>query len=410
MTRIRLALLIAALFAAPQLLCDAVATAQAQKTPPTPTPAPTARPAPTGLALEVTYLKGREPAYDVVHPNGPAPRGAWYGLFGRLPDWRPAEGSLPTRAVNVVSRLEGDHVRVVVSVHQGERFHEKEAFVSTHLMRVNEGVEVGELTRFGVEPFALKVVRVGALPTNPPALVSRAPSIVLAGVATAGDTTLPTYRVSVQNLSAKDVVALGVEVHVGGERQLSAIRQGREGERLMAGGGTYELELPGANEARPTAEGYAPAAPPDQEVLVTAAVFADGSFEGNARTAARFRAFVYGRRAQLARIVPLLREALAGANDADGAAAAKSFHERVSALGDRADEADVKALLKEFPALDRGADLKQTIEITMNGVKREVLREVEKFALTEVEQPGAGDFRAWLGASKERYERWLARL
>lgn len=407
MTRIRLALLIATLFAAPQLLRRAVAAAQAQKTPTTTT---TASPAPTGLALEVTHLKGREPAYDVVHASGPAPRGTWYGLFGRVPGWRPAEGSLPTRAVNVVSRMEGDQVRVVVSVHQGERFHEKEAFVSTHLMRVNEGVEVGELTRFGVEPFALKVVRVGALPTNPPSLVSRAPSIVLTGVAPTGDTTLPTYRVSVQNLSAKDVAALCVEVRVGGERQLSTIRQGHEGERLMTGGGTYELELPGANEARPTAEGYAPAAPPDQEVRVTAAVFADGSFEGDARTAARFRAFVHGRRTQLARIVPLLREALAGADDADGVTAAKRFHERVSALGDRAEEADVNALWKEFPTLDRGTNLKLTLEITMNGVKREVLREVEKFALSEMEQPGAGDFRAWLGASKERYERWLARL
>ena len=46
----------------------------------------------------------------------------------------------------------------------------------------------------------------------------------------------------------------------------------------------------------------------------------------------------------------------------------------------------------------------------MHGVKRDLLTEVEKFALSDMEQPGATSFRAWLGASKERFESWLARL
>jgi len=400
MNRLRLALLIAALSAAPHLPGEADAFAQ--------TPTQT-RPAPTGIALEVTYLEGRPPAYHVVPPPGPEPRGSWHALFGRVPDWRPPEGSLPTRAVNVVSRPEGDSVRVVVSVHQGERFHEKEAFVSTHLLRVNERVEVGELTRFGVRPFIIKAVRVGPLPTNPPALVSRAPSVAFTGATPAGDATLPAHRVTVQNLSAKDVVALGVEVHVGGRRRLSAIRQGGDGERLMAGGGSYEFVVAGASEARPVAEGYAPVAPPDQEVRITAAVFADGSAEGDAHTAASFRAFVYGRRAQIARIIPLFREALEGA-DGDGVATAKRFHERVSALDSAAGAEDLEALRGEFPTLDRATDLKTGVEVAMYAVRQDLLKEVEKFALPDVEQPGARPFRAWLGAIKERFERWLARL
>jgi hypothetical protein len=397
MNRLRPALLIAALLAAPQLPCAAVAFAQSP-----------ARPAPTGLALEVTYLKGRPPSYKVV-PSGPEPRGGWHALFGRVPGWRPPEGSLPTQAVNVVSRPEDDQVRVIVSVYQGVRFHEKEALVSAHLLRVNERVEVSGLTRFGVEPFVIKVVRVAPLPTNPPALVSRAPSIAFTGATPVGDATLPAHRVSVQNLSAKDVVALGVEVRVGGQVKLSTIRQGRDGERLMAGGGAYDFELTGAREARPAADGYAPAAPHDQEVHITAAVFADGSAEGDDYTAASFRAFVYGRRAQIARLLPLFREALAAA-DEDGVAAAKRFHERVSALDDAAAPSDLEALWGEFPALGRGKDLRTAVEVVMNGVRRDLLTEVEKFTLSETEQPGATSFRAWLGANKERFERWLARL
>lgn len=399
MNRFRLALLIAALSAATQHPFGAVALAQAP-----------ARPAPTGLALEVTYLKGRPPSYHVVPPPGPSKRGTWHALFGRVPGWRPPEGSLPTRAVNVVSRPEGDHVRVIVSVYQGERFHEKEAPVSTHTLRVNERAEVGELARFGVEPFVIKVVRVASLPMNPPALVSQAPSISLTGATVVGDATLPAHRVSVQNLSAKDVVALGVQVRVGGRQVIRTIKQGHDGERLMAGGGTYEFELPGARGARPVDGGYAPEAPPDQEVHITAAVFADGSAEGDAHTAASFRAFVYGRRAQIARLLPLLREALDAADKGDGASAAQRFHERVSALDDAAEASDVEALWGEFPTLDRGTDLKTAMEVAMNGVRQDLLKEVEKFAVSDAGRAAGRPFRAWLGASKERFERWLARL
>lgn len=398
MNRLRLALLIAALIAAPHTPFGADAFAQAQT-----------RPAPTGLALEVTYLKGRPPSYKVVPPPGSGPRGGWHALYGRVPGWRPPAGSLPTRAVNVVTQPEGEQVRVIVSVYQGERFHDKETSVSTHLLRVGESVEVGELKRFGVEPFVIKVVRVAPQTTNPPALLSQAPSIVLTGAAHVGDSTLPAHRVSVQNLSAKDVVALGVQVRVGGREEGRMIKQGRDGERLMAGGGTYEFELMGASEARPAAEGYAPAAPPDQEIHITAAVFADGSAEGDARTAASFRAFVYGRRAQIARLLPLFREALAG-TDEDGAAAAKRFHERVSALDNTAEASDVEALRREFPTLDRGTDLKTAMEVAMNGVRYDLLKELEKFVPSDAGQPGVRPFRAWLGASKERLERWLARL
>jgi hypothetical protein len=51
------------------------------------------------------------------------------------------------------------------------------------------------------------------------------------------------------------------------------------------------------------------------------------------------------------------------------------------------------------------------MEVAMNGVRIDLLKEVEKFALPDAgQQTGARPFRAWLGASKERFERWLARL
>jgi hypothetical protein len=398
MTRFRLALFVA-VFAALLPPYGRTTFAQAE-----------ARPAPTGIALEVTFMKGRAPGYLVVPGHGSEPRGGWHSLFGRVAGRETPEGAPPTRAVNVVSRLEGDFVRVNVSVFQGVRFHEKEAFVATRLLRVGERAEVGELTQFGVEPFGLKAVRVNAVLTNPPAVVSHAPSIAFTSAGVASGTTLPSHKVSLQNLSAKEVSALGVEVHVNGRRELSTVKLDPEGGRLIAAGGTYEFVIPAADKARPTPEGYAPDAPANQEVRITAAVFADGTTEGNPDTAARHKAYAAGRKAQIARLLPIFDAALNAAGDSDEPDAAQKFHKQVSALGNEADAAVLDALAKEFPTVDRDKKLKLAAEVAMSHVRVELLKEVEGFAAADREQPGDKSFRAWMGARREKFERLLARL
>src|ERR1700730_3386950 len=71
--------------------------------------------APTRLTLEVTFYPGRKPAYETVPGPESKPSGAWFGLFGHIASWRAPAGAQPVEAVRVVSRIEGDAVRVTVS-------------------------------------------------------------------------------------------------------------------------------------------------------------------------------------------------------------------------------------------------------------------------------------------------------
>src|SRR5262249_13782301 len=134
---------------------------------------------PTGLALEVTYYQGKSPTYLSVPGSGSKPSGAWYGLFRRVPSWEPPAGSLPVFAVNIIPRLEGDSVRIAVSVFLGARLPEKEEPVTTRLVHENEKITMSELTQFGVEPFEIKVVRVTQSLATHPQVTSQARSIAV---------------------------------------------------------------------------------------------------------------------------------------------------------------------------------------------------------------------------------------
>src|SRR5437764_6430238 len=74
---------------------------------------------PTGLALEITYYPGRDPGYQPVPGPDAKPSGAWFGLFRRIDSWQAPAGAQPIEAVRVISRVEGDAVRVTVSTLSG---------------------------------------------------------------------------------------------------------------------------------------------------------------------------------------------------------------------------------------------------------------------------------------------------
>jgi hypothetical protein len=368
------------------------------------------RPAPTGLALEIVFYQGKAPAYQPVsHPEAKQ-LGAWYALFGHVPSWQPAADALPVKAVNILPRLEGDHVRIAVSVHLGVRFFEREESVATYNVRENETISVGELARFGVVPFEIKLVRVNPVLTSPPPVVNKTESLAVSGIE-AVHSTLPSYKVMLQNLSGKNVAALGVEVHVNGQRRISSMPQGEDGKAVIEAGATHKLYVAAANNAQMTRDGYTPETPPNQEIVITTVVFDDGSYEGDAQTAASFRAFQLGRKTQVARLVALLQQA-SDSTDRDAATALESLKTQVASLSNEAEAAAVNALRREFPAFNRNGkrDIKAEVEIALNGVKTDFLKQIQKYERERAESTDENDYRAWLSARKARYEKWLSNL
>src|SRR5215471_21758814 len=116
-------------------------------------------PAPTRLALEVTYYPGRKPAYETVPGPDSKPSGAWFGLFARIASWQAPAGAPPVEAVRVVSRVEGDAVRVAVSILSGSKAFENEQPVASYLIRETDKIRIDELKQFGIEPFEIKLIR-----------------------------------------------------------------------------------------------------------------------------------------------------------------------------------------------------------------------------------------------------------
>jgi len=361
-------------------------------------------PASSSLALEVRFYPQQEPAFQTVSSKR---GGAWYARFGRVPEWKQPENSLPLTAVNIKSELAEGGVRVWVSVFLGE-IHTQEKAVTSYILTYGEKVTVRELTDFGVVPFEIKVVGLPPMIGEAPKFVSKARAIELV-VMEPIFSTLPSYKLVVRNLSAKPVSALHVQTLQDGRMRNSLMPQSKEGEPIIAPGATYEFNARLATRATPTADGYSPVILPDQVIEISSAVFDDGSYEGESETPISFAAVSKGRKVMLEKVLGLLNK-FQSANDSAPATSLDGLKSGLVALKLEADAAAVAEVDNKLTGL--GADqsrLKTLIEIGMKGVRDQVLNDITQFQL-RYRYADPKPIHDWLSASKERYEAWLARL
>ncbi|HJX91756.1 MAG TPA: hypothetical protein VJ372_14745 [Pyrinomonadaceae bacterium] len=367
-------------------------------------------PAPTRLALEVTYYQGRKPAYETVPGPDSKPSGAWFGLFGRIASWQPPAGAEPIEAVRVISRVEGDAVRVIVSTLSGSKALENEQRVGTYLIRETEKISIDDLKQFGIEPFQIKLVRVNPnIPPVPPVILKGVESVVVIN-SMAKETTLPSYRIILRSQSNKNIVGLGVDVVAGGRVQITSKPRGIDGQPLIPAGKEYWLTVAAPNRAQETPGGYVPTSPTDQQILIKGAVFDDGTYEGDPETAVAVRGYQAGEKMVLPRLIPLLESALNSSN-ADLIEALKNLESQVSSVGSDADPQIVKTLTSEFPqASDTRREIKETMEVSATTIKSTLLKEIHTLQNEGAQSLNADLYRTWLTKTRERYEKWLSRL
>ena len=366
---------------------------------------------PTRLALEVTFYPGRNPAYLTVPGPDSKPSGAWYALFARVASWQPPAGAQQIEAVRVISRVEGDAVLVTVSTLSGSKALENEQRVGTYLIRETEKISIDDLKRFGIEPFQIKLVRVSPnIPPVPPVSLKGVESLVVIS-SMAKEATLPSYRIILRNQSNKNIVGLGVDVVSGGKVQITSKPRGIDGQPLIAAGKEYWLTVTAPNRAQPTVDGFVPTSPSDQQIQIKAAVFDDGTYEGDAATAAAVRGYRAGEKMVLPKLIPLLESALNSSNS-DLTEALKNLESQVSSVGSDADPQIVQTLTAEFlQASDaRRREIKATMEVTATTIKSTLLKEIGTLEKEGAQTLTVDLYRAWLTKTKERYEKWLSRL
>lgn len=362
---------------------------------------------PTRLALEVTFYPGRKPAYETVPGADSKPSGAWFGLFARIASWQAPAGAPPVEAVRIVSRVEGDAVRVTASILSGSKALENETPVGTYLIRETDKIRVEELKQFGIEPFEVKLIRVNAtVPAVPPVVLKGVESVVVLN-AMAKETTLPAYRIILRNQSSKNIVALGADIVSGGTVQITSKPRGIDGQPLIPAGKEYWLTVAAPNRAQSTPGGYVPTTPSGQEIQIKAAVFDDGTYEGDAETAALVSGYLAGEKMELPRLIPLLESAL-NAGDADLVKGLRNLESQVSSVGSDAEVPTVKSLTSKFP--QGGKEIKIAIEFSATTLKSNLLKEIHTLQNEESKRLTEDLYRTWLTKTKERYEKWLSRL
>jgi hypothetical protein len=368
-------------------------------------------PAPTRLVLEVTFYPGRKPAYETVPGPDSKPSGAWFGLFGRIGSWQAPAGAMPIEAVRVISRVEGDAVRVTVSTLSGSKALENEQRVGTYLIRETEKISIDDLKRIGIEPFQIKLVRVNPSILPVPPVILRGVESVVVMNSMAKETTLPSYRIILRNQSNKNIIGLGVDVVADGRVQITSKPRGIDGQPLIPAGKEYWLTVAAPNRAQPTLGGYVPSSPSDQQIQIKASVFDDGTYEGDAETAAAVKGYQAGEKMVLPKLIPLLESALNSSN-ANLTEALKNLESQVSSVGTDADPKIVQTLTAEFPQASgaRSGEIKETMEFTATTIKSTLLKEIHMLQNEGAQSLNADLYRTWLSKTRERYEKWLSRL
>lgn len=354
------------------------------------------------IVVQVEYFKGAKPAYQKV------PGSSWFGRFGTVATPQPRAAADTVLAVDVKTRVEGERVQIKVGVHVGEKHFDRLDEVATYQAAEGETVVARDLERFGVAPFSFKVLRINETSAAAPFVVNQTQSIE-AVISDFSATPLPRGKLTLRNLSSKGVRAVWLLSIVGGRNRSVRSLAERDAKILIEPGATHETVVGNTTTGQSSSADFTPAAP--ESVIVATVVFDDYSYEGDVKYAATTRAYDDGERLQLPRLIGLIRASVA-TRDAETPEALRAFREKLLALDAVAGQSTVDAIWNNYPTLPQGerAETKPTVEVSMHGLRRDLLDELSAFGKKFAADPANNKFRDWLKVRQGKFEEWLARF
>jgi len=306
------------------------------------------------FVVEVTYFKGRPLAYQKVGSW------AWYALFPRVADWKPGPRELPVDAVKVSSRSEAGIVKVKITVLRG-RNHEIEDLVGEYTVGQTK-TSIQDLTLFGVVPFDVKLVRAATTVPDLPSIKNDTTSLVVS--VEPANTKIPSFKARYLNSSSKSVMAVAFQTTINGAPKLLGTPQEPEGKVLIAPGEIYEHNIRYPVRLITESTGDMPESQRGLQLNIKAVIFADGTYEGDPVSAARYRGYKVGEKIQLSRLLTLLRS--------PAAATAERLGQKLNTLPYRIELNDISTLGSEFPGL--------------SAAEMEYLRSSAEFSASEVQK------------------------
>jgi hypothetical protein len=373
-----------------------------------------ANPAPRNLAIEIVGRKHLIPA-PVLEP--PA-RGGYIETVppSHLPGWQQPADALPLTRIRIRSTLEGDGVRIKVAVvfddsepadAPGPKYGEREQPLASYLVQEGETATVSELTRFGFEPMVLRVVKHQPRAEQPapimqPQIINPLQSVtVVSFESKAPPSTF--YGLTLRNLSVKSIIALDVYIVEDGGSSGQRMEAPPE-HPLMPPGATYETSISMGGWLTP--QGSVPDMHQPTMTIGTV-VFADGTYEGEAKTAAEIMARRRGQQKQLARVLPLLQSFL-DAPPQDATTALEKLKAQVSMLRIDVDPTIVDELLARFPELPQKDNRTWLTAMIMDGYRNgrmEAMNRLREIEAMRAHKAESFDFQQALRAAKEQLEK-----
>jgi hypothetical protein len=370
------------------------------------------KPAQPKLAIEILDGRKRPPA-PVFEP--PSEGGMEMVTTDPIPDFK--QTGAPLTRIRIRTVLEGDAVRIKIAGvfddsepvdAPGPKYGPVERPIGSYLAREGETIKVNELTSLGFKPLVLKVVRFVPEVETPvaafaPVVTNNLKSVEVLGFSPVPETS--SYRLTVRNISSKNIVAL--DVYVPKERGRSGVTSmGNATRPVMKPGATSETLISEARGRRLTDQGYV-AEEPSNKVIVGTVVFDDETYEGEPETALHVIGGQTGHRLQLTRALLLLKNILEGP-DQDPAAMLGRTRSEVSQLTIDVDNKIVDELLARFPQLPTKYDRKTLASTIMRGfleARQRLLSEITDIENAARRDPTSGSL-VWqrMGSFKEQLE------
>jgi hypothetical protein len=283
---------------------------------------------------------------------------------------RPIAGGVPNKghpsALNLEYKVEGESVHIAATVFYGDfdidnatpesrrNIPHKQAGVYSG--KLNDSVRLAGMARVGLEPLTLKIVPAKGPASVRPQTISRAPAIQMEIIGE--DRTF--YEVALRNLSTMAVTAFHIDMPEkdGG----GALTSELDPRGVIEPGGTHLLSFGIPHSGRVSNGVFVGSAPP-MSLVLEAAVFKDGSYQGDVQAAAEIAASRIGREIQRQR-VDVLIEAILADGQADDNARVKGIRSGIAQLAEEPDADMVASVRSRFPGLSE-----QALEEAKRGLK-----------------------------------------
>ena len=347
------------------------------------------------VAVIVTYADGRRAPMTV----GPTSGGAWTPMFPRVASWTPPANQEPVGAIKYACLRTPEGVRVAISVYRGTQRQQDEPVTTVQVTPAHSVIVDAELRAIGIQPVMLSVAPISVPALAAPSVSVVSPQIEVADVRVVS-APIATYVITLRNGSTKGVRSIQIDARRGGRPALSSRRADREGDVLIAPGAPYELDIQVPPD-RGTRDGSVPLAPIDH-VAITTVRWIDGSYDGDAATAAYDNAVDYGRKEQLSRIVAEV-DHLRSAGPLATPAALRAALEK---LGVDATDEMIDGSSSVTRPMSR-LQVSHAIGFALAQAKKAALDDLTDF---ESGRAAPGAFEGWLNTEHDRYQRWIVRL